>query len=213
MRARGGPTGGGAGAGPGGGSTLGGARCEDLRSASPGLTLGGGSLCLTHQCPLPSGGSSTRVGGMQKGQGPSKAAGSLQGAGSSHRLVCSGPPAWSWSPAPNPRLQGQNSREKQCPGRCCRLPCGTHPGPLWRKHGLPGRSWGSKGWSPLSCWRGGSGEAAACRAELDMLLSGCRVFPSRPAESKEPAAYPQCPWGGPCPLIWGTLPLIQEPCH
>ena len=60
---RGRPMGGSAGAGLGGGSTLGG---QDLRLCSPRLTLGGGST-LSHQCPPSSGGSSTCVGGGAEG--------------------------------------------------------------------------------------------------------------------------------------------------
>ena len=59
--------------------------------------------------------------------------------------------------------------------------------------------------------------------ELDVLLSGHRVFPPRTPGSKELAASPQCPWGRPFsriqgalllirgtqPLIQGTQPLIQ----
>lgn len=48
MRASGRPTGGGAGAGPQGGSTLGGARCEDQRSASPRADPGGRLRSVSH---------------------------------------------------------------------------------------------------------------------------------------------------------------------
>lgn len=63
MSARGRPTGGGAGAGPGGGSTLGG---QDLRLFSPGLTLGG-DCSVSHQRPPPLGRSSMCVGGGAEG--------------------------------------------------------------------------------------------------------------------------------------------------
>ena len=196
---RGRPMGGSAGAGLGGGSTLGG---QDLRLCSPGLTLGGGST-LSHTSAHPHRVGPPRAWGVvQKGQC------SIQG----HRVPTGSrvlplagllwSSSWSWSPFLSPRLRarmlGRNSIQVDAVG------CPAGPtGPLWRKRGLPGRCWGTKGWSPHSCQRGGSGNTAPCETEPDVLLSGCRVFPPRTPGCDESTASSRCSQGRPFLLIWG----------
>lgn len=143
-----------------------------------------------------------RGGWCRRGSAPSKATGSPQGAGSSHWLVCSGAGPGAGPPSSAPgcraRMLGRNSIQVDAAGR----PAGP-TGPLWRKRGLPGRRWGTKGWSPHSCQRGGSGSATPCGTEPDVLLSGCGVFPPRTPGCEESTASSRCLQGRPFLLIWG----------